>query len=192
MAYEIVLIGASAGGMEALKVLLSGMEKSFSLPVVIVQHISPHSDNYLITYLNSYSVLKVKEAEDKERLEDGTVYVCPPNYHLLIEEDKSLSLGAFEKVNFSRPSIDVLFETGALAFKKSTIGVLLTGASRDGSYGMGMIHSFGGMTVVQDPETAYVPNMPRSALNSTPVDYVLHLKDISGFLNTLSRAQMSG
>lgn len=190
MAYEIILIGASAGGMDALRVLLSGLEKNFALPLVVVQHISAHSDNYLITYLNSYSQLKVKEAEDKEKLLDGVVYICPPNYHLLIEEDKTLSLGAFEKVNFSRPSIDVLFETGALALKKSTIGVLLTGASRDGTYGMGMIHSFGGMTVVQDPDTAYVPNMPRAAINATPIDYVLPLNDISGFLNTLSRAQI--
>jgi two-component system chemotaxis response regulator CheB len=93
-------------------------------------------------------------------------------------------------VNFSRPSIDVLFETGALAFKKEAIGVLLTGASRDGTYGMGMIHSLGGMTVVQDPDTAYVASMPQSAIQSTPIDYVLPLNDIGPFLNTLSRAQV--
>lgn len=192
MGYELVMMGASAGGMYALKTLLSGLEEDFRLPVVIAQHISAQSDNYLITYLNSHTRLHVKEAEEKEYLKGGVVYVCPPNYHLLIEEDKTLSLGVFEKVNFSRPSIDVLFETGALSLKKGTVGVLLTGASRDGAYGMGMIHAFGGMTIVQDPETAYVANMPKAAIDSTPVDYVLPLKDIAPFLNTLSRAQAKG
>lgn len=184
------MIGASAGGMDALKVIFSVLEKNFSLPIVVVQHISPQSENYLVTYLHSRTALTVKEAVDKEKAVAGTVYVCPPNYHLLMEEDKTLSLGAFEKVNFSRPSIDVLFETGALAFKKEAIGVLLTGASRDGTYGMGMIHSLGGMTVVQDPDTAYVASMPQSAIQSTPIDYVLPLNDIGPFLNTLSRAQV--
>ncbi len=192
MGYEVVMMGASAGGMDALKTLLSGLEEDFYLPIVIAQHISAHSDNYLITYLNSHSSLFVKEAEEKEILKNGCVYVCPPNYHLLIEEDKTLSLATFEKVNFSRPSIDVLFETGALSLKKAAIGVLLTGASHDGAYGMGMIHAFGGMTVVQDPETAYVSNMPEAAIKSTPVDYVLPLSDIAPFLNTLSRAQLKG
>ncbi len=192
MGYEVVMMGASAGGMDALKTLLSGLEEDFHLPIVIAQHISAHSDNYLITYLNSHSSLFVKEAEEKETLKSGCVYVCPPNYHLLIEEDKTLSLATFEKVNFSRPSIDVLFETGALSLKKAAIGVLLTGASHDGAYGMGMIHAFGGMTVVQDPETAYVANMPEAAIKSTPVDYVLALDDIAPFLNTLSRAQLKG
>lgn len=192
MGYEVVMMGASAGGMDTLKILLSGLEENFHLPVVIVQHISAHSDNYMITYLNSHSNLFVKEAEEKENLKSGCVYVCPPNYHLLIEEDRTLSLATFEKVNYSRPSIDVLFETGALSLKKGAIGVLLTGASHDGAHGMGMIHAFGGMTVVQDPETAHVAYMPKAAINSTPVDYVLPLKDIASFLNTLSRAQVKG
>lgn len=187
MKYNVVVIGASAGGMEALRIILSGLESDFAFPVVIVQHVSPHSNNYMITYLDTYTSLIVKEAEEKEQLQQGKVYVCPPNYHLLLEDDCTLSLGNFEKVNYSRPSIDVLFETAAIACRRKTIGVLLTGASSDGAYGMSMIHSFGGLTLVQDPETAYVPFMPESAIKATPIDYVLSLEDIASYLNTLSR-----
>lgn len=188
MRYEVIMMGASAGGMEALREVLSGLEQPFALPIIVAQHVAAHSDNYLVTYLNNHTPLLVKEAEEKERIKAGCVYICPPNYHLLLEEDKSLSLATFEKVNYSRPSIDVLFETGAMSFQKTAIGILLTGASRDGAYGMAMIHSLGGMTIVQDPNTAYVPSMPASAIRSTPVDYILPLKDIAPYLNTLSRS----
>jgi len=187
MRYDVIMIGASAGGMETLKEILSVLEPDFAIPIVVVQHIAADSDNYLVTYLNAHADIVVKEAAEKEHLHAGVVYICPPNYHLLLEEDKTITLATFEKVNFSRPSIDVLFETGAMAFYSSAIALLLTGASRDGTYGMGIVHSLGGMTVVQDPQTAYVPNMPASAIKSTPVDYVLPLQDIAPFFNTLSR-----
>ena len=185
--YELVAIGASAGGMEALREIVSTLDSDFVLPIVVVQHVSPHSNNYLVQYLDDYCDLSVVEAVEKQKILPGYVYLAPPNYHLLVEEDHTLSFTVSEKVNFSRPSIDVLFETAALAYKKKTIGVLLTGASHDGAEGMRLIHVAGGMTVVQDPSSAFVPIMPEAAINSTPVDYVLSLEEIAPFLNTISR-----
>lgn len=187
--YELVVIGASAGGMDALKELFSALDSDFQLPVVVVQHISPQSNNYLVDYLNGFCPMKVTEAIEKQKVLPGHAYLAPPNYHLLIEEDRTLSLTVSEKVHFSRPSIDVLFETASIAFTNKLIGVLLTGASQDGAEGIRLIHVAGGMTIAQDPKSAYVPVMPQAAINSSPVDYILPLNEIAPFLNTISRAK---
>jgi two-component system chemotaxis response regulator CheB len=182
MNYEAVVIGASAGGMEALKKLLAVLPKSFGAPIVIVQHLSPHSDNYLSRRLNELCKIHVKEADEKEKITAGTVYIAPPNYHLLIEQDKTLSLSADSKVNYSRPSIDVLFDSAAEVFRKGLIGIILTGANNDGSKGLKNIRNFGGLAIVQEPESAEISAMPRAAIEAAGADFILTIDQISNKL----------
>jgi two-component system chemotaxis response regulator CheB len=182
MNYEAVVIGASAGGMEALKKLLAVLPKSFGAPIVIVQHLSPHSDNYLARRLNELCKIHVKEADEKEKITAGTAYIAPPNYHLLIEQDKTMSLSADRKVNFSRPSIDVLFDSAAEVFRKGLIGVILTGANNDGSKGLKNIRKFGGLAIVQEPGSAETSAMPRAAIEAAGADFILTIDQISNKL----------
>ncbi|MEW6136551.1 MAG: chemotaxis protein CheB, partial [Bacteroidota bacterium] len=157
---KAVVIGTSAGGMEALSKLLPAVPSNFKAPILIVQHIAPTSDNFLARHLDSLSQIKVKEANEKEKIKPAIAYVAPPNYHLLVEDDLTLSLTVDEKVNYSRPSIDVLFESAAYAFKGKVIAVVLTGANQDGAAGAALIKKMGGIVIVQDPKTAQVPVMP--------------------------------
>ncbi len=183
--YDAVVIGSSAGGLNALKTIFQGLDGTFPLPVIIVQHISPDSDNYLIHILNDMNKLKVKEADEKESPVAGTAYIAPPNYHLLVESDGTFTLTVDERVNYARPSIDVLFETAAEAWRGKLIGIILTGANNDGSKGLKRIKELGGLAVVQDPETAEVDSMPRAAMLETAVDHLLHLEEIAPLLNQL-------
>jgi len=187
--YKAIVIGSSAGGLNALKTLIGGLKLPFKLPVIIVQHISPDAENYLIHILNDLKMLTVKEADEKEKPVKGMAYVAPPNYHLLVEADHTFTLTVDERVNYARPSIDVLFETAAEAFRDTLIGIILTGANNDGSKGLKKIRELGGLTIVEDPETAEVNSMPRAALLSTPVDHVLSLEEIAPFLNSLVENQ---
>jgi two-component system chemotaxis response regulator CheB len=183
--FKAVVIGVSSGGLEALKTLIPALRADLRAPVIVVQHLSPQADSYLITRLNEISALTVKEAEDKEILQAGVVYVAPPDYHLLVESDGSLSLSVDPKVNFSRPSVDVLFESASDAFADSLAGVILTGANQDGARGLARIKRRGGLAVVQSPESAQADTMPKAALESTSADHVLHLREIAPFLNNL-------
>lgn len=185
MAFKAVVIGVSSGGLEALKVLVPGLRPDFALPVLIVQHLAPHADSYLPVCLNALSPLTVKEAEDKESLRPGVVYVAPPDYHLLVEQDATLSLSVDPKVNFSRPSVDVLFETASDAFGSKLVGIVLTGANHDGAAGLARIKRRGGLAIVQSPESAQAPAMPQAAMDATAADHVLSLHEIAPFLNHL-------
>ncbi|MBI1215835.1 MAG: chemotaxis protein CheB [Alphaproteobacteria bacterium] len=180
--YEAVVIGASAGGMRALQTVLSGLRSEFPLSVAIVQHVSPSADSYLAEYLDGKCALTVKEAEDKEAMAPGTAYVAPPGYHLLVEKDRSLSLSVDARVNFSCPSIDVLFESAAEAFGRGLIGIVLTGANADGSAGLKSIRARGGLAIVQDPATAEAAFMPRAALETAGADHVAALEEIPALL----------
>jgi len=180
--YDAVVMGVSAGGMDALRIILSSLPAEFPVPIIIVQHLSPNSDNYLSSLLNGLCRIAVKEAEEKEHPLAGIVYISPPNYHLLVEEDKTFSLSLEERVNFSRPSVDVLFETAAEAYGNRLIGVILTGANEDGSRGLKTIQEFGGATIVQDPNTAVAERMPKAALELTKADFVLTLQEIGPHL----------
>jgi two-component system chemotaxis response regulator CheB len=182
MRYAAVVIGVSAGGVEALKVLLPALPASFPLPVAIVQHRNRRSDGFLAAYLGAMSTIAVSEAEDKEPFCAGHAYLAPAGYHLLIESDRSLSLTIDERVNYSCPSIDVLFKSAADVFAQSLIGIVLTGANADGAQGLKAIKSRGGLAVVQDPDTAAVMAMPHAALQATPVDHVLPLERIAPLL----------
>lgn len=183
--FSALVIGASAGGIGALSAILPTLKANFPIPVCIAQHIADSSENYLVEHFAARCNVAVKEAEDKEDIHAGTIYFAPPNYHLLLEVNKTLALSSEEKVNYSRPSIDVLFETAAEAYQEKLIGLLLTGASCDGAAGLEKIHRYGGLTIVQTPESAEVDIMPRAALEKTPIDHVLPLTQIASFLAAL-------
>ena len=178
MNYEAIVIGVSSGGLNALKIIFSLLPADFKTPVIIVQHISPRSENQWISLLNDKSNLQIKEADEKEKIEPGIVYVAPPNYHLLIEIDKTFSLTVEERVNYARPSIDVLFESAAEAFQNKLIGVILTGSNNDGTNGLKRIQEYGGLTIVQEPKTAESAYMPESAIAAIKPEYILSLEEI--------------
>ncbi len=180
--YQAVVIGVSVGGLTALAELLAGFPATYSLPVIVVQHLHPLQDSFFIEHLNRKTGLTVKEAGDKEPIEAGHVYFAPPDYHLLIEDDRIFSLSVDEKVNYARPSIDILFESAADVFGGNVIGVILTGANNDGALGLRLIKERGGLAIVQDPETAESPLMPQAAVEATQVDYVLALPAIARLL----------
>jgi two-component system chemotaxis response regulator CheB len=187
--YEAVVMGLSAGGMDALKGFIPALPAEFSLPIAIAQHNSESSDGFLAEYLNQLGPLAVKEAEDKEPLCSGRVYIAPAGYHLLIELDRTFSLSVDPRVNYCCPSIDVLFESAVDAFEESLIGVVMTGANRDGSHGLKTIKERGGCAVVQNPETAETRHMPQAALDATPVDHVVNLEELAPLLVELSARQ---
>jgi two-component system chemotaxis response regulator CheB len=185
--YKAVVIGASAGGFHALRKLLTRFPKDFSMPIFIVQHISPTSDNYMAKFLNKKSELVVKEADEKEIIKGGTVYISPPNYHLLIEEDNTLSLSTESKKNYSRPSIDILFESAAYTYGNGLIGVVLTGANSDGAEGLLTIKNFGGYCIVQEPTEAESTAMPLAAIEKVSPNKVLKLNDIANLIVELDK-----
>jgi len=178
MPYEAIVIGVSSGGMKAMKVLFSLLPMNFKTPIVIVQHIGSRSENIWIRLLNEKSHLEIKEADEKEKIEKGKAYVAPPNYHLMIEMDRTFSLTIDERVNYARPSIDVLFESAAEVYRDKLIGIVLTGANNDGTKGIKHIQECGGLTIVQHPDTAESSTMPSSAIAAIHPDYILSLEDI--------------
>jgi two-component system, chemotaxis family, protein-glutamate methylesterase/glutaminase len=178
MKAEAIVIGVSWGGMQALKKILPSFPKDFLLPVIIVQHLDANSDTSWIDILDSMSNITVKEADEKEKISPGIAYIAPANYHLMIEKDKTFSLSVEERVNFSRPSIDILFECASEVYEKKLIGVVLTGLNSDGASGLRQIKQKGGITIVEDPTSAEAGEMPRAAIAATKVDYVLPLPEI--------------
>jgi two-component system chemotaxis response regulator CheB len=183
--FRLVAIGASAGAVEALGVVLCGLVPSFGVPVVIVVHIPATTPSLLPSLFSDKCRIRALEAEDKQPLAPGLAYFAPPDYHLLVESAGVLSLSLDGPVNYSRPSIDVLFESAAAAFGESVLGVLLTGANGDGARGLHAIHLAGGYTVVQDPETALARAMPEAALKLFAPDRVLDLEGIAQLLSQL-------
>ena len=183
--YEAIVIGVSSGGLTALRYIFSSLPKSFTIPFMVVQHVGPRSGNHWIKVLDENSKIRVKEADEKEVIKPGTAYIAPPNYHLLVEKNKTLSLTVEEKVNFARPSIDVLFETAADAYKSKLIGIILTGSNSDGTEGLKKIKDLGGLTIAQDPATAESGYMPASAIARVKVDHILSLEGIIELLKNI-------
>ena len=173
-----VVIGASAGGVQALSWILTALPPQFASPIHIVLHVPQRNDNPLVDLLRARCLLEVKEAEDKEMLQHGTVYFAPPGYHMLIEKDLSIALSSDEPVNFSRPAIDVLFETAADALGQDVTAIILTGANHDGARGLRAIGAAGGTTIVQNPSTAEMPTMPLAALEACPQARSLSIDEI--------------
>ena len=188
MDLRFVAVGTSLGGFNALETLFKGLPEDFPLPIGIVQHRSHEDSEALAPLLAIHSRLPVVEVEDKQQIRAGHLYVCPPNYHLLVDGDH-FALSTAEPVLFARPSVDVFFESVADSFRARAVGVLLTGMSRDGAAGLKRIKEAGGYTVVQDPEAAEGNVMPEAALASVEVDKVLPLEDIAPLLSTLSADQ---
>lgn len=186
MKYSAIVMGTSSGGMNALKAILPALPVNFSLPVIIVQHIGNSSENYWIEHLNNSCNLRVKEADEKEKIESGNIYIAPPNYHLMVEEDETLSLSIDKQVNYARPSIDVLFESAADVYQQKLIGIILTGSNSDGALGMKKIKTLGGLTIAENPETAHSPYMPSAAIAITEIDYILSLNEIPELLQKLA------
>jgi two-component system chemotaxis response regulator CheB len=178
MKYKAIVIGVSSGGMSALKFIFSELPVSFNIPIIIVQHISAHSNNEWINLLNDKSNLTIKEADEKEEITTGKVYIAPANYHLMIEKDKTFLHTIDKRVNFARPSIDKLFESAAEAYRDKLIGIILTNANNDGTKGIKIIKELGGMVIIQDPKTAESPTIPASAIAAVQPDYILSLEKI--------------
>lgn len=185
--YELVVIGCSMGGMHALQVIFEVLPKDFPLPIAVVQHRYRTSNEGLPAFLRRHSKLNVVDTVDKEWIRTGTVYLAPANYHLLVERGE-LSLSVDEAVAYSRPSIDVLFESAADAYPGGVIGVVLTGANADGARGAQRIKQRGGFVIAQDPKTAESPAMPQAAIDATRVDRILPLDRIGPFLVELCRS----
>lgn len=183
---SIVVIGTSAGGLRALEKVLGTLPAKFGIPIVAVQHRSRSSELFA-TVMQKIVALPVYEAEDKEPIHAPGLYLAPPDYHLLLEPGGVLSLSIDEPVSFSRPSIDVLFESAADVYGARVVAVLLTGANRDGARGLVSVRAVGGVAIVQDPETAECPEMPSAAIEVGAVDTVLPLNDIASEL--LSRCR---
>jgi len=186
---DAIAIGTSAGGVEALSILLPALPAGLRAPVFIVLHLPRERPSLLAEIFAPKCALKVKEAEDKMRVEPGTVYFAPPDYHLLLDEGPQLALSIDELVHFSRPSIDVLFESAADIYGERLMGIILTGANDDGAAGLAAIHRAGGMTIVQEPDSAQVPLMALAALRRTAADFVLPLKGIAGLLQSLASTE---
>jgi two-component system chemotaxis response regulator CheB len=185
--YRAVVVGASAGGTTALQKILPFLPAQFPMPVIIAQHLHPLQDGAAIVYYSGGSALTVKDADEKEQIRPGFVYFAPPNYHLLIEDDFTFSLSVDEKVHFTRPSIDVLFESAADAYGAALIGVILSGANEDGAAGLLCIKKRGGLTIVQDLKDAEITYMPKAAMETANPDHVLTAEGIRNFLVELAK-----
>ncbi len=182
--WSLVVIGASLGGLCAIETLLGALSPQFSIPIIVVLHRSPHHDSLLCDMLQRHTSLRVSEPEDKDPIVSG-VFLAPPGYHLLVERGR-FALSLDEPVFFSRPSIDVLFDSAATAYGAGTLGIVLTGANDDGLNGVAKIRLVGGTVVAQDPSTAEAPQMPSAAIRAG-ANMVLPLHEIARFL-----AQQSG
>lgn len=187
MRCDALMIGGSAGSLEVLLKILPGLHAALPFPIIIVLHRMSGKDNILTDLLAAKTKLAVKEVEEKERLAPATIYIAPPGYHLLIESNRTFSLDASEKVNFSRPSLDVSFESAAHVFGEKLACLLLSGANSDGSAGLRKAAEKGGKVMVQDPDTAVVSYMPAHALEHVTADAVLKPEEMPDFINNLAK-----
>lgn len=185
MKREIIVIGTSAGGLEALKKVFLKFKYFDKVAIVIVQHLDPTGKSYLAQILNELIDSSVCEIEDKMVLKRGKVFIVPPNYHALIEKNGVFTLTTTEKVQFARPSIDVTFESFADAFGEIVIGIILTGANHDGGAGLKQIKDVGGYILVQDPLTAESHEMPKYAIDFASPDEVISIDEIGNRLNQI-------
>lgn len=181
-----MVIGGSAGSLEVLlKVLPELLQPTF--PIIIVLHRKPGKDSLLTDLLTSKTSLCVKEVEEKEPIAPATIYIVPSDYHLLIENDRTFALDASEKVNFSRPSIDVTFESAAEVYEESLVALLLSGSNSDGTAGLRAVKENGGMAIVQNPATAIASYMPQYAEQHVETDEILNPEDMANFINQLAK-----
>ncbi len=183
--YNAVVIGGSAGSISAVCQLLKHIPASFPLPIIMALHRGPQQDSALLQVFANYSALPIIEPKGLTQIHGGNIYLAPPDLHLMVEPQKQLSVVKSALVQYSRPSIDVLLFSAAEVYKKNLIGILLTGANRDGAMGMKIINDNGGLTIVQNPDEAAVSVMPKSALELSAIDHVYSLHEIADFLSEL-------
>lgn len=185
MSCEIIVMGGSLGGFDAMSEVLAGLPKTVTAPLVIVLHRGHDPTGVLVSTLQTYTARPIEEIEDKALIRSQHVYLAPPNYHVLVE-DGWFALSVDEIVEYARPSIDVLFESVAHTYRDLAVGIILSGGGRDGASGLAAIESCGGAVVVQDPATAKAPNMPQAAIAATRKPYVVPLTQIPNLLENLS------
>ena len=186
---DAVVVGASAGGVEALLTIFKDLPADFGLPIIVVLHIPDERRSQLAEVFDRRLSIAVKEAGDKEPIIPGTLYFAAPGYHLSVEDDYSFSFSQEARVHYSRPSIDYLFESAADAYQERLAAILLTGANQDCAQGLETIKLRGGLTIVQDPEEALVATMPQAALDRIQPDYILPLCGIGRLLCELERIE---
>lgn len=184
---DALVIGGSAGSLDVLLKILPQIDLLINFPIIIVLHRKPQSDNLLVDLLKSRTGLRVKEAEEKEKIIDSNIYIAPSDYHLLIEKDHTFSLDNSEKVNYSRPSLDVIFESAADTFKNKLVCLLLSGSNEDGVQGLKEVKLSGGRVVIQNPTSAVVPYMPAQAILKVEVDKILPIEEMADYINELSK-----
>lgn len=185
--YRAVVIGGSAGSFQGITKILSSIPENFPLPIIMCLHRLKHVRNGFIEALSIKSVKPVIEPYDKEGIKKGKVYLAPANYHMYLELGHTFALSTESMVNNSRPSIDITLESSAFSYKQRLIGILLSGANKDGAIGMKTIKEKGGLTIVQDPVECLIDTMPNAALRITEIDYTLTIENIIKFLNELSK-----
>lgn len=185
--YKAIVIGGSAGSFQPVTQILSGLPQDFPLPIFLCLHRLKHVRNGFVEALSIKSIKPVLEPHDKESIKKGNIYLAPANYHMCIELGNSISLSTEEMVNNSRPAIDITLETAAFSYKEKLIGILLSGANKDGALGMKKISERGGLTIVQNLEESTIKTMPQAALEATQIDMSLKTKDIVKFLVELDR-----
>lgn len=183
--FKAIVIGGSAGSLEVLFKLLPKLRADLKVTVIIVLHRRNCGDSSLSDLLSTKSSLPTQEVEDKDSILPGNIYLAPSDYHLLIEKNFTFSLDYSEKINFSRPSLDVTFESAADVYGSSLIGIILSGANEDGTNGLLTIKNRGGVIIAQEPKTAQMPLMPQFAINHTPIDFVFSVDEMADFINKL-------
>ncbi len=183
---EALIIGGSAGSLDVLLEIFPALRSDIRFPIVIVVHRKPSNESLLTDLLKSRTTLTVGEAEEKEFLTPGKVFIAPADYHTLIEEERSISLDYSEKVNYSRPSIDVTFQSAAEVFKEKLVCILLSGSNADGVEGLKSVNSFGGRVVIQNPGTAIMPYMPQQAVLNVKPHVILDGHDMADYINKLN------
>ncbi len=188
-AKRAVVIGGSAGGMEALSALLPALPPRFPSPILVVMHLHPSDDGALAEHLSQLVQIQVVEPCDKQQILSGCMYVAPANYHLLVEREGFIALSTEERVNWSRPSIDVLFESAAHVWGRELIAIILSGANADGAQGIKAVKEAGGLTIAQEPKEASYGTMPQAAINTGAVDLVMSTSEMVRRLPDLANGE---
>lgn len=190
--YKAIVIGGSAGSFQGISKILASLPKDFELPIIMCLHRLKHVRHGFVEALNIKSSISLDEPEDKENIKKGKIYLAPANYHLSVELGNYFSLSTEDMVNNSRPSIDITLETAAYVYKNRLIGILLSGANKDGALGMKKIKERGGLTIVQDPAECMIDTMPAAAMKLTQIDYVLSVQQIISFMAELDKIYKQG
>ena len=185
--YKAIVIGGSAGSFPVLMNVLTKLDEDFSLPIIVALHRLKHVRGGLVEALSTRSKLEVMEPSDKQKIENGKVYLAPANYHMYVELGHSFALSTEALVNYSRPAIDLTLQSTSYVYRDKLIGILLSGANKDGAIGMRHIHENGGMTIVQDPAECRIDTMTKAALEATNIDHIYETERITSFLNMVHR-----